>query len=365
MPRTFRSSPPSIWKRPQDWPFEPSGHYFVPHAAQILLPDVSGDLREIAASCMRRKLADGELRAVALLGDGRLVPIQSNAWVVNENFDTWFSTCQITNFDLFGSGVHPLAGVTHLWIFIEKAGLDAILSPPSQPDHVEEEREESRPISYPRQISLESMKAKPFLFLGEVIEWIISREQPGSSADIAAKWDVAERELFDLLDAGTVDVQGYRAPDRPRIHESLPRGIWARMNKGGGDDPMFSPVDDSEEREDGGSVFVADLRWDGVRLPTSFVLKHWPPSGESAEGPKARGRRPRYDWKSFGEAALAKLDEEGAFDPSVDTQWNKAACERYMAGWCRENWGTEPGESTIRSKLSEIEAAHLEGRKSQ
>jgi hypothetical protein len=135
------------------------------------------------------------------------------------------------------------------------------------------------------------------------------------------------------------------------------------MNKGGRDDPWFSPVDDSEEREDGGTVLVGDQRWDGVRLPTGAMLKQWPPSGVAIEEPKTKGRRPRYDWKTFDEVALAKLDEEGAFDPSVDTGWNKAALERHMAAWCQNNWGEEPAESTIRSRLSKAEAAHMKGRK--
>ncbi|GLS29291.1 hypothetical protein SAMN04488498_11394 [Mesorhizobium albiziae] len=172
---------------------------------------------------MRRQLADGELRAVALLGNGTLAPVRSDAWVVDENFSQWFSACQITNFALFGSGIHPLAGVTYHWLFVDRAGLDSIVG----------------------------------------------------SARIAP-------------------------------------GIEA---------------------------FPADR---GLR-----------------------GRRPAYDWPAFDAEATSKLEEEGAFNPAVDANWNKAALERHMQEWCAKNWGKEPGESTIRDKLTKVEADFVAGRKSQ
>lgn len=132
MPRAFLRSQLSIWRRQQDWPFEPSGYYFLARAAQILCPDANEGLQQKAAAPMRRQLADGELRAAALLGNGTLAPVPPDAWVVDENFSQWFSACQITNFALFGSGIHPLAGVTHHWLFIQKAGLDANLARPEQ-----------------------------------------------------------------------------------------------------------------------------------------------------------------------------------------------------------------------------------------
>ena len=153
---------------------------------------------------------------------------------------------------------------------------------------------ESYPIAsldYLRERTLAQIESQNFLFLGQIIEWIISLGQPVSSMVMVERWDDAERELFDFLDAGSSDVQGYPAPDRPRVHESLPRGIWARMNKGGRDDPWFSPVDDSEEREDGGSVYVGDQKWDGVRLPMNVVLNRWPPTDIAEGEARADGER--------------------------------------------------------------------------
>jgi hypothetical protein len=364
MTRAYSKSQPSIWERQQDWPFEPSGYYFLARAAHVLFPDVAEDLQKAAGSRMRRKLADGEFPAVALMSDGRLAPVRSSAWVFEENFNKWFSSCQITNFDLFGSGVHPLAGMTHFWLFVEKASVDAIFSPEiEKPPAKGGAKQDAHGIPDPRKMSVRDIGQTPFLFLGQVVEWIICRGRSSDSVDMDQQWDAAERELFDYLDTESVKVEGYPIDGRPRIYESLPAGIWAKMNRDDNSGLMFSPIDDTEEREDGGTVCVGKLQWDGVRLPTNVVLKRWPPADLSPEQPKTVGRRPRYDWAAFREVALAKLDEEGAFDPSVDTQWNKAALERHMAAWCRGNWGVEPSESTIRSKLTEIEAAYLEGRK--
>jgi hypothetical protein len=119
---------------------------------------------------------------------------------------------------------------------------------------------------------------------------------------------------------------------------------------------------------------IGGTYYHNIRLTRADVLAAWPEAGSnkttsmvmtdaSAAQSKSIGRRLRYDWEAFNRAAILKLEEEGSFDPSVDIHWNKAALERYMATWCQTNWNKVPGESTIRSKLSEIESAYLEGRK--
>lgn len=80
-------------------------------------------------------------------------------------------------------------------------------------------------------------------------------------------------------------------------------------------------------------------------------------------GPKARGRRPGYDWPKFREVALLTLEEHGAFDVSVGNGWNQAALERRMAEWCDKNWEKTPAESTVRDKVSEVADAYIKGRK--
>ncbi len=110
---------------------------------------------------------------------------------------------------------------------------------------------------------------------------MISRGSEIDTATLADQWDAKERSLFDALDAGGVSVTGYRPG--ARIYEELPTGLWARMNKGGDSDPRFSPIDGSEERENGGTVEIGQRTWEGVRLPMSFVLEHWPPHREEAK----------------------------------------------------------------------------------
>ncbi|WP_395449381.1 hypothetical protein ACHMW7_05775 [Aminobacter sp. UC22_36] len=205
-----------------------------------------------------------------------------------------------------------------------------------------------------------------FMFLGEAIDWIICRGLPLPSQEFADRWDEAEQNLFAVLDTNVVTVQGYPAPNMLRVYEDLPLGIWARMNRGGSGDPMFSSVDDSEEREDGGSVFVGDQRWDGVRLPTTFVMRQWPtfPEGSGVDdAPRRRGRPARYDWAAFGAKALSLLEEEGDFDPAVDPNWNQSKLERLMADWCLERWGTQPSESVIRIRVKPVVVEYRRGRK--
>ncbi|UGX86179.1 hypothetical protein [Phyllobacterium meliloti] len=114
-----------------------------------------------------------------------------------------------------------------------------------------------------------------FMFLGEAIAWIISRGDEMSSEETAHHWDVAERELFDFLAAGAIAAQGFPAPYSVQVYEDLPAGIWSMMNTGQSN-LTFSPLDDSLQRHDGGSINVGPNRWDGVRLHTSEMLERWP-----------------------------------------------------------------------------------------
>ena len=60
------------------------------------------------------------------------------------------------------------------------------------------------------------------------------------------------------------------------------------------------------------------------------------------------GRPRRYDWDAFlCQVALLANDLDGL----PETQ---AELERDMAAWCLDQWGTEPGESTIRRKIAPI-----------
>lgn len=303
MPKASLRIQASIWKQPQDWPFEPSGYCFLPHAAQLLHPDASGDLQQMAAPIMRRKLADGELKAAALLSDGALAAIPSNAWAVDENFIAWFPSGQISNVELFrfhGRSFHPLAAVRHHWVFIEKAGMDANLGSPEAQVEQPGFTETDRPVSYQRHTDLDVIQRQPFFFLGQAIEWAISRGQPVESSHVAERWDEAERELFDFLDTENAKVEAYPVDGRPKVYEALPAGIWAKMNQGDDAGLVFSPLDAAEQREDGGTVCVGERRWSGARLATNVVLAQWP-AAEAAPlkpvqtTPQAPTRRPASD----------------------------------------------------------------------
>jgi hypothetical protein len=179
-------------------------------------------------------------------------------------------------------------------------------------------------ISYPRRQSPD-VTSRAYMFLGQIVEWIICRGRSSDSVDMGQKWDAAERELFDYLDTESVKVEGYPVDGRPRIYESLPAGIWAKMNRDDNSGLMFSPIDDTEELEDGGTVFVGDLRWDGVRLATNLVMKQWPP-----------------------DEAAANADEVRAAGHSHSQLWEKAT------GWLSaqvETWRAGDGERLSRTDV--------------
>lgn len=143
-------------------------------------------------------------------------------------------------------------------------------------------------VSYPRKQS-EDTTSGAHMFLGQAIEWIIGRGQPTDSGHIAERWDAAARELFGFLDAENIKVEGYRSDGAPRVYETLPAGIWAKMNEGDGAGLMFTPLDDAEQREDGGTVCVGDRRWSGARLATNIVLERWPAAGAAPQASRQLG----------------------------------------------------------------------------
>lgn len=153
--------------------------------------------------------------------------------------------------------------------------------------------EAKKAVTWPSEDWVADISDKPDLFLGEAIGWVISRGLPISTGEIADRWDDAERELFKRIDvavrrAGLV-VEGYPEGAPSNSHEPLPTGIWSRMNGGKKRDPAFSSIDGVvEERDDGGTVYVGGKTWHGVRLPTSFVLEHWPPRGTPTQQMKER-----------------------------------------------------------------------------
>ncbi|MEX4008472.1 hypothetical protein [Neoaquamicrobium sediminum] len=150
-------------------------------------------------------------------------------------------------------------------------------------------------VSYPFRLTEDDVRAKPYLFLGQAIQWIICRGRDTDTAILADGWQDAEQQLFDFLDAGSTTVSGYRPGKRE--YENLPHGIWARMNKGHQNDPRFSPIDDAEQREDCGSVEVGMDRWNGVRIPVSVILETWPPAppGEALSKTPKTIAHPRED----------------------------------------------------------------------
>jgi hypothetical protein len=140
------------------------------------------------------------------------------------------------------------------------------------------------------------LKTSKWIFLGQAIEWIICAGKPMPAAIVSHAWDEAERELFRVIDANGIVIEGYRSDDPARVYETLPAGIWAHMNVS--DDPnsaQFNPIDDL--REDGGTIWLGDWKWFGVRMEVrwlallSAIRTPYGPSGQPLAAP-AKKRAP-------------------------------------------------------------------------
>jgi hypothetical protein len=105
-----------IWKDSESWPFEPPGYVFLARLVQNVENDARIE-RPAAKREVRQQLASGKLNAYALTEDG-MAPVPQQAWWHDDNFRDWFLKCRMTNFELFGSGMHPLARVSEYWLFV-------------------------------------------------------------------------------------------------------------------------------------------------------------------------------------------------------------------------------------------------------
>lgn len=113
---------------------------------------------------------------------------------------------------------------------------------------------------------------------------------------------------------------------------------------------------------DGNSFAIPDSRGYAIEISEIDVrrceLSMWIGENEDQAGdasdrtqtslPKSRaGRNPKYDWDAF----FAEIAVRADLDNLPDTQ---AELEKDMANWCLNEWGEQPSESTIRSKISPI-----------
>ena len=69
-------------------------------------------------------------------------------------------------------------------------------------------------------------------------------------------------------------------------------------------------------------------------------------SKEDKPRPK-RGAPPRYDWQSFDVQVVLIAHYDGL-------PMSQAEMEEKMLQWCEENWGSQPGLSTVRERLGPI-----------
>lgn len=94
-------------------------------------------------------------------------------------------------------------------------------------------------------------------------------------------------------------------------------------------------------------ISVADLA-EAIRGEASAAPEAAPPSEPREDTPSPRrGPRPKYDWQAF----LAQVVRVAHYDGLPDTQ---AEMERKMLQWCENEWGCQPGLSTVRTYLGPL-----------
>jgi hypothetical protein len=85
------------------------------------------------------------------------------------------------------------------------------------------------------------------------------------------------------------------------------------------------------------------------------------PSPEQTAG-KNRGGRKALPWDSFWIELVLMANDDGLADTADGLPEAQSVLVNRMLAWCRDHWGEEPGESTVRERVSALYKRHAERR---
>lgn len=100
---------------------------------------------------------------------------------------------------------------------------------------------------------------------------------------------------------------------------------------------------------------VGEIAHTNIRLASADIDRLWPLIETNEK--KQRGGRPPLDWESF----LIEIVRLANLPDGLPSK--QSDLEQTMLQWCAKTWGKEPGESTVRQKVSAVYAAIRKGQK--
>jgi hypothetical protein len=107
----------------------------------------------------------------------------------------------------------------------------------------------------------------------------------------------------------------------------------------------------------------SDKEFAEITVPAVALLRAFPSEKRplvletrSRDVGKPRGRPAKFNWPAFYVEIAVRADLDELPEQQADL-------ERAMADWCSENWGEEPGESTLRQAVSPIYSHPRKARK--
>jgi hypothetical protein len=83
------------------------------------------------------------------------------------------------------------------------------------------------------------------------------------------------------------------------------------------------------------------------------------PSSEQTVG-KNRGGRKALPWDDFWSELVLIANDDGLAQTADGLPETQNTLVGRMLGWCRDHWGEEPGESTVRQRISTLYKRHAE-----
>jgi hypothetical protein len=129
------------------------------------------------------------------------------------------------------------------------------------------------------------------------------------------------------LSAMTIDDNGWIEPVEPTLF--LSRSVWLALGEG--------------------------RLADGSEL---YVLRPSPSPEQTAS--KNLGGRKALPWDEFWAELVLIANDDGLADTAEGLPETQNTLVDRMLGWCRDHWGEEPGESTVRQRISAVYKRHAE-----
>jgi hypothetical protein len=175
--------------------------------------------------------------------------------------------------------------------------------------------------------------------------------------------------VIERLEADTPEIPNFveaeKAPDRQGARVRLQCAYISVCHKLA--DGRLSAVtigDDGRRQPVEQAFFLSRLVWLALSegniagAGELYLVRPLPSAGQTVG--KNRGGRKPLPWDDFWIELVLTANDDGLAENAGGLPENQSKLVEQMLMWCRQHWGEEPGESTVRQRISALYKRHGE-----